>query len=117
MNLAIEYEQVRLSYGQGRIVLSEVELAVQKGEFIGIIGPNGSGKSTLIRALFGLGVTVLGTIRILGKEQTHTDLSRLGYVPQRPEVDPLFPATALDVVLMGRAGRIGLFRRFSARLI
>jgi ABC-type Mn2+/Zn2+ transport system ATPase subunit len=112
MSLAVEYQQVSLGYGRGRMVLSGIDVVIHRGEFVGIIGPNGSGKSTLLRALFGLGITVEGTIRILGQERAQADLWRLGYVPQRPDVDPLFPVTVLDVALMGRAGRAGLLRRF-----
>jgi ABC-type Mn2+/Zn2+ transport system ATPase subunit len=115
MRPTIEYQRVSVGYGRARWILSNVDLAIEPGEFAGVIGPNGSGKSTLLRALFGLGITVEGTIRILGRERTHADLSRLGYVPQRPEVDPFFPASALDVTLMGRTGRIGLFRRLNSR--
>jgi manganese/zinc/iron transport system ATP- binding protein len=76
-----------------------------------VIGPNGSGKSTLLRALLGLGVTVEGSVRVLGEPLPRVNLARIGYVPQRPEIDPMFPVSALDVALMGRAGRLGLWRR------
>jgi ABC-type Mn2+/Zn2+ transport system ATPase subunit len=108
---AVEFHDVRIGYHRGRPVLRGVDLAIASGELVGVIGPNGSGKSTLLRALLGLGVTVEGEIRVLGAPLGRVDLPRLGYVPQRPDIDPMFPVSALDVALMGRAGKLGLWRR------
>ena len=85
---------------QGRAVLPPVDLVVQPGMFLGVIGPNGSGKTTLVRTMLGLLRPLAGRIVFDGEPP------RFGYVPQRDAVDQGFPLTALEIVLMGRYGRI-----------
>jgi zinc/manganese transport system ATP-binding protein len=50
---AIELDRATIALS-GRTILKDVSLAIDAGEFIGVLGPNGSGKTTLIRALLGL---------------------------------------------------------------
>ncbi len=90
-------------------VLWDVDLNAPEGELIGIIGPNGAGKSTLIKAALDLVPRISGRVLVYGKPypaQRH----RVGYVPQREAIDWDFPVCALDVVVMGRYGKIGWFR-------
>lgn len=86
-------------------VLWDIDYAAPKGQLIGIIGPNGAGKSTLIKACLGLLPCATGSIRFYGKPY-RKQRGVVGYVPQRESVDWDFPASAFDVVLMGRYGRI-----------
>ena len=82
--------------------------APEGGNLIGIVGPNGAGKSTLIKAALDLVPKASGRVRIYGRpyrKQRHL----VGYVPQRESVDWDFPVSALDVVTMGRYGKIGWF--------
>ncbi|WP_411813943.1 metal ABC transporter ATP-binding protein, partial [Bacillus spizizenii] len=67
-------------------------------------------KSTLIKTILGLVPRASGDISIYGKDYKDPR-TRIGYVPQRGSVDWDFPTNALDVVLMGRYGRIGLLKR------
>ncbi len=87
-------------------VLWDVDYDAPEGKLIGIVGPNGAGKSTLIKAALDLVPTASGRVLIYGKpykKQRHL----VGYVPQRESVDWDFPVSALDVVTMGRYGKIG----------
>ena len=90
-------------------VLWDVDLDVPAGKLIGIVGPNGAGKSTLIKAVLELLPWASGRVRIFGKPYRE-NRGRVGYVPQRESVDWDFPVSALDVVAMGRYGKIGWFR-------
>lgn len=102
-------DQLTVAY-QRQAVLEDVSFSVPEGKLIGIIGPNGAGKSTLMKAILDLIPRVKGDIAIYGKpykQQRHL----VGYVPQRGSVDWDFPTNALDVVLMGRYGHIGLWKR------
>ncbi|MGY8989939.1 MAG: metal ABC transporter ATP-binding protein, partial [Flavobacteriales bacterium] len=80
-----------------------------EGKLIGIIGPNGAGKSTLIKAVMDLVPRASGRVRIYGKPYAK-QRNLVGYVPQRESVDWDFPVNALDVVTMGRYGKIGWCR-------
>jgi zinc/manganese transport system ATP-binding protein len=77
---AVELDRVTLSL-PGRIVLEEVSLNIEAGQFIGVLGPNGAGKTTLMRALLGLLPPASGTIRILGEPLSRGN-PRIGYMPQ-----------------------------------
>jgi len=107
---ALEIEHLYVAFGQ-QLVLEDVTLTVQRGEFVGVLGPNGSGKTTLLRAVLGLVKPTSGRIRVLGHEGGGGLAGRIGYVPQAAEIDPRFPVHVLDVVLMGRYGKLGLLRR------
>jgi zinc transport system ATP-binding protein len=108
----IELEHVYVAYHQ-RLVLEDVSLRVEKGQFVGVIGPNGSGKTTLLKAILGLVRPTRGQVRVFGVPPWELDggRSRIGYVPQIVDIDSRFPIHVADVVMMGRYRRIGLLRR------
>jgi len=94
---------------EGHRALEEVTLKLDPGDRLAFVGPNGAGKTTLLRAIAGLLQPASGAVEIHG----HPPLEHvcIAYVPQRIEVDWRFPVTVLDVVSMGRIGRIGPLRR------
>jgi zinc transport system ATP-binding protein len=100
---AVVLENVSFSYN-GAPVVSNASLTVECNEFVTVVGPNGGGKTTLLRLILGLLQPDSGSIEVFG---CHPEESgpRMGYVPQHSATDPSFPATVLDVVLMGRLGR------------
>jgi len=105
----IEVHDLTVSYDQSP-VLWNVDLSLPSGKLIGILGPNGAGKSTLIKAIMGLVKPTSGYVKIFDK--TLQDVrNRISYVPQRESVDWNFPASVLDVVMMGTYGKLGLFKR------
>jgi manganese/zinc/iron transport system ATP- binding protein len=105
----LEIHDLTVAY-QKKPVLWGVDLAVPAGRLVGIVGPNGAGKSTLIKAAMGLVPASSGWVKIFG-QPVKSQLTRIGYVPQRESVDWDFPVSVMDVVLMGRYGKLGLFRR------
>lgn len=108
----IELEHVTVSY-QDVLVLDDVSLTVPAGSFLALLGPNGAGKTTLLQVILGQVRPALGVVRVFGKPPGAPggERRRIGYVPQVMTVDVNFPVSAGEVVLMGRYGRIGLFRR------
>jgi len=88
----------------GTAVLEDVNLTIEARDFVSIVGPNGGGKTTLVKLMLGLLEPGRGTIRVLGGTPAQAR-PRMGYLPQNVEVDPRFPVSVLDVVLMGRLGR------------
>ena len=95
-------------------VLRDVALSVPQGAMMAIIGPNGAGKSTLIKAALGLVPRLSGDVLFFGQSFAQAQ-ARIAYVPQRASIDWEFPATVLDVVLMGFYRELGLWRRTTAR--
>jgi len=106
---AIEVTDLTVAY-QEKPVLWDIDLHVPPGILMAIVGPNGAGKTTLIKAILGLIKPVAGQTLIYGKP--YAEQRRLvGYVPQRGSVDWDFPTSVLDVVMMGRYGELGWFKR------
>ncbi|MBI3805173.1 MAG: metal ABC transporter ATP-binding protein [Nitrospirae bacterium] len=97
-----------------RVALEDIGFDLMEGEFAGVIGPNGSGKTTLLKAILGLVHPTSGTLQIF--DCAHQELrcehrARIGYLPQKELVDPHYPITAWETVMMGRYAAIGLLRR------
>lgn len=95
---------------QQRPVLWDIEFDAPIGKLVAIVGPNGAGKSTFIKACLGLLPLSAGIVEFWGQPYSQ-QRGRVGYVPQRESVDWSFPISALEVVVMGRYGKIGWFRR------
>jgi zinc transport system ATP-binding protein len=85
------------------IVLENINLTVNKKDFLAIIGPNGGGKSTILKLLLGILKQTSGDIKIF-KNHPIRNLSKIGYVPQNTNVNIDFPITVLEVVMMGHIG-------------
>ncbi|MDF2749918.1 MAG: troB [Gaiellaceae bacterium] len=106
---AVEVADLTVAYGE-KPVLWDVDLDVPKGVLMAIVGPNGAGKTTLMRAILGMVKPAAGQALVHGRP--YAEQRRLvAYVPQRGTVDWDFPTSVLDVVLMGRYGRLGWVRR------
>jgi ABC-type Mn2+/Zn2+ transport system ATPase subunit len=97
---------VALAYGD-REVLREVSFQVREGEFWFLLGPNGSGKSTLLRAILGSLATRSGRIR---RRPDIAGPRRIGFVPQRCDLNPSVPTTVREFVALGLAGIPGAGR-------
>ncbi len=106
---AIDVADLTVAY-RDTPVLWDVDLQIPSGVLLAIVGPNGAGKTTLIKAILGLVKPAAGQVAICGKPY-HEQRHLVGYVPQRGSVDWDFPTSVLDVVMMGRYGALGWFRR------
>jgi len=104
-------ENVWVHY-DGLTALEGVNLSVKKGDFLGIIGPNGGGKTTLLKVILGLTKPSRGKVSVLG-EPPERARRFIGYVPQYSPFTRDFPASVWDVVLMGRLGHRGRFKRYT----
>lgn len=110
---AITVKGLSVSY-ERKVVLSNIYLDIEQGFLYGIIGPNGAGKSTLFKALLGLIKPNAGEVLIEGTA-IQSKRRKVVYVPQKSDVDWSFPATVLDVVLMGRYPHKKLFQRLDPK--
>lgn len=106
----INVEHVDFAY-DGQLVLEDITLTVQKGDFMGVIGPNGSGKTTLLKIILGLIHPLRGKVRVFG-QTPERGRQFIGYVPQHAELDASFPISVMDVVLIGRLGKAPMLGRY-----
>ena len=104
MTPAVTIQNLHVAYNSEE-VLKDITLAFPKSQLSAIIGPNGAGKTTLLKAMLGLIPTSKGTISFA------KDIPCIAYVPQTAAIDWDFPVTVSDVVMMGRYGRLGWFKR------
>ncbi len=111
-NNAVDVLDLTVAY-QEKPVLWDIDLHVPEGTLMAIVGPNGAGKTTLIKSILGLVKSTAGQVRIYNKPYEE-QRKLVGYVPQRGSVDWDFPTSVLDVVMMGRYGKLGWFKRPSA---
>ncbi len=107
--LALHVEDLTVAY-HGKPVLWDIDVNIPPGVMAAVVGPNGAGKSTLLKAVLGLVPRTAGHVTIHGAPYRQRR-RQVAYVPQRTAVDWDFPTTALDVVIMGRYGHLGWFRR------
>lgn len=110
---SIDIENAVVSYRED-IALRGVSLMVRYGEFVGIVGPNGAGKTTLLTIVNGMGKLLHGRVCVLGYNLTtgsgHSLRKKVGYVAQAQSIDPRMPMNVREVAMIGRYGRLGLFR-------
>ena len=115
----VELKNIETIYEGEKIpVIHDVNLTVEPGDFISIIGPNGAGKTTLLETINGLLSYTGGQGFVFGKEiQRYKSSIRkeIGYVIQNFEMDPLAPFLCKDIVMSGRAGKIGALRLTSKK--
>src|SRR5947209_6740969 len=95
----VEVEDLHVSVA-GHEVLRGVNMRVPAGEVVALIGPNGSGKTTLLRSLLGLQKISSGEIRLFGHKDIRTALPKIGYVPQRINLESSFILSVREFLAM-----------------
>lgn len=98
----IDISNLSFSYDK-ELILEDIDLSVDKDDFLAVIGPNGGGKSTLLKLILGIYKPKKGTIKVLGNDPDK-NLSKIGYVPQNTNVNIDFPIKVIEVVMMGHVG-------------
>ena len=88
----IEVKNLHFSYPAKKDALKNVNFKIEDGEFVCVLGENGSGKSTLMKCILGLNKAESGEI---------ITNHRIGYLPQKTEIQSNFPASIEEVVLSG----------------
>lgn len=110
--LGIEARDITVTYRNGHTAMRDASFTVPQGTVTALVGVNGSGKSTLFKAIMGFVPVAKGDIRLMGRSVAEALKANLvAYVPQAEEVDWSFPVLVEDVVMMGRYGHMGFFRR------
>jgi zinc transport system ATP-binding protein len=104
----VALDSVTVTY-QDVNVLEGVTLAVEPGEFLAVLGANGSGKTTLLKVIAGLIAPMAGAVRVFGLPAAALGKARrrIGYLPQSSALNPRFPVSGRQVVMMARYPAIG----------
>jgi iron complex transport system ATP-binding protein len=101
----VDVEVSGLAWGvRDRTILSDVNLAVTRGEFVALVGPNGSGKTSLLRCLYRYHRPVSGYVRICGEDIWRSSAPRVAQLVAAltQESPDAFEFTVGDVVMLGR---------------
>jgi zinc transport system ATP-binding protein len=107
----IKIRDLHFNYGDVPI-LEDINIDIQRKEFIGMVGPNGSGKTTLLKIILGLLTPDHGTVEVLGKPPVQS-VKDVGYMPQLAPFARDFPISVEETVLMGRLGKTSSMGFFS----
>lgn len=91
-NELIKLENISL-VRDDKLILNDINLTINDGDFVAITGPNGGGKTSLLRIILGLLKPSAGTISFTGGKHP-----RFGYLPQKNSVDAHFPITVREVI-------------------
>ncbi len=84
-------------------VTSPLNFQIPKGSYVMITGENGAGKTTLIKTILGLIQPIFGTYKIMTSENEKQN--RIGYLPQKSDIQQTFPANVEEIVLSGCLGK------------
>lgn len=95
--------------------LKNIYLKLNQGSFLTVAGPNGSGKTTMLNIINGLKKVSSGEVEVFGRSLKSTSMinirKKIGYIPQKQDIDPRSPISVYEAVGIGRAGKAGLFKR------
>ena len=102
MSDVIRVDDLTFCYN-GTVVISDVSLTIQTGDYLGIAGSNGSGKSTLIKNILGILQPLKGTVHLFGQPlSSFHQWDKIGYLPQRINaLNYHFPGTVGEIVQLG----------------
>ena len=106
MTKLLELSSVYAGY-DNKVVLKNINLTINKTDFLGIIGPNGGGKTTLLKVILGLIKPIKGAVKF-----SNIDNNLIGYLPQINTIDKKFPIPVCEVVLSGLMSHKKLFGRY-----
>lgn len=99
--------------GERNSTLKDISISVEEGEMICVMGPNGAGKTTLLETINGI-LPADGRVEVFGKnvrKEGPAVRREIGYMLQAKVFPESTPYLVRDVILMGRFGKLGLFRR------
>jgi zinc transport system ATP-binding protein len=97
----IKLDNVNYRYNSD-LILEDISFKVDQGDLLGIIGPNGAGKTTLFRLILGLLEGYQGKITVFDEDiRNNRKALKIGYIPQKKDIDQGFPATVEEIVSLG----------------
>jgi len=117
MKEIIEVKNLSFNY-EDDYVLKDINLTINKGDFIAFIGPNGSGKSTLLKLLIGNLKATSGEVKLFGKTvKNFKEWEKIGYVSQKVrDFNSSFPATVKEIIGAALYQEMGFFKILTRKL-
>ena len=121
MEAYLQTEDLAVGY-QGRTLIGEISLGVQRGRIVTLIGPNGSGKSTILKTIIGQLPSISGSVFLDGadmRSRSRGDVARRMAILMTARMDPEL-MTCRDVVSSGRypyTGRLGILREEDKKIV
>ncbi|MCK8826500.1 metal ABC transporter ATP-binding protein [Natroniella acetigena] len=113
----VEINNLSFKYNN-KLILDDINLEVNKGDFVAFIGPNGSGKSTLLKLLVGVLSFKMGEIKLLDQPiSKFNNWTKVGYISQKArDFNSSFPATVKEVVGANLYSKMGIFKFLTNKL-
>lgn len=108
-------DDVTMSW-DGKDVLTNITLQVDRGDFVAITGPNGGGKTTLLKIMLKLLRPTRGSVTYWDGNDAMTQRLPIGYLPQKNMIDSHFPIDVRQVIASGLLGQ-GVGKEESARRV
>lgn len=93
-----------------RITLEDINLTINRGDFMAVTGPNGGGKTTMLRVILRLMKPTTGSVQYLSPDGLQVKDLRIGYLPQKNTIDSRFPITVHDLIESGLMGLVNISR-------
>ncbi len=88
--ISIRFENVSLTFPDGRVALHDVSFTIGAGETVALVGPSGAGKSSILNLVLGFVRPTVGRVLVNGVPLAELDIAavrrRMAYVPQRPRL-------------------------------
>lgn len=101
---------------ENKIILDNVNLEINRGDFLAITGPNGGGKTTLLRIILKLLKPTCGSVSYSTDSNPNQELT-IGYLPQKNMIDSHFPITVEEVVSLGLYGQSNFSKEDSKKAV
>lgn len=113
----LEVKNLDFGYDRGRKILDSLSFAIEEGSYVALAGPNGAGKTTLLKIILGLLKADSGDVYVNGENiDSFSDWSAIGYLPQQlSSFNPMFPASAKEIVSLGLLGSKKYPKRFQSK--
>ena len=96
----LECKNLTIGYSD-KVILKDINLKFEKGQYLCVVGENGCGKSTFVKTILGLIKPIKGSFKFDVKGLS------LGYIPQASDFQKDFPATVKEIILSGFVGKMG----------
>lgn len=114
----LDIKNLKFGYDEN-LILDDINLSLDDGDFIAISGENGSGKSTLIKLILKVIKKDSGEIKLLGKPiEEFTAYEKIGYVPQVNDSSKIsFPVTCKEYVSLGLYKEFNIFNMPTRKVI